>query len=155
MREKSPTRRQSQRPWLSRSCSEQHEPRQPRSWLIFDVSQEMKEPLRKAVSPDGKLTFGIVYDDEYCVGFLDQAWHTHGDILVPQYGPTAEAAAHAFFDSVIQDRQLICVSKENGKDERIWITDDPEIDVRYLQAGEILQVRFWSGKEVSCHGKKG
>jgi hypothetical protein len=115
----------------------------------------MKQPLRQAVSPDRKLAFGIVYDEEYSIGFLDHAWHTHGDILVPQYGPTAEAAAHAFFDSVIEDRQLICVSKEAGKDERIWITDDPAIDVQYMQPGETLQVRFWSGKEISRHEKKG
>ena len=115
----------------------------------------MKEPIHKAVSPDGKLTFAVVFDEEYCVGFPDHAWHTHGDILVPEYGPDAKTATFSFFDSVIQDRQVICVSKRIGKEEEVWITDDAESAPRYMEDGEVLQLRFWSGKELSRYEKRG
>jgi hypothetical protein len=74
---------------------------------------EKEEPFRKAVSPDGKLTLGVFEEEDYLVGLHGQQWHTHGTLLVPQYGYDARAAALAFFDSVLQDDEVICVSKVN------------------------------------------
>ena len=115
----------------------------------------MEEPLRKSVSPDGKLTLELFSTDEYYLGFAGQAWHTHGDLLVPEYGENPESAALGFFDAVVSDREAICVSKRIGKEEAISITHDPEAAPRYMEEGEVLQLRFWSGIEISRHEKRG
>ena len=113
-----------------------------------------EEPLRRVVSPDGKLTLVIFEEDDYLLGFEGQQWHTHGPLLVPQYGSESKQAALAFFDAVIEDREIICVSKRREKEEEVRITHDPEADVRYMEDGEVLQLRRWSGAELARHEKK-
>jgi hypothetical protein len=114
----------------------------------------MESPLRKAVSPDGNLTLGVFADDDWYVGFEGQAWHTHGDLLVPKYGDDPRSASLAFFDSVLQDQEVICVSKRGGREE-VWITEDAEKESRYLEVGEVLDLRLWSGRRVAHHENSG
>ncbi len=106
----------------------------------------MPTPLRCARSPDGALVLELFEENDYCLGFQGQAWHTHGDMLVPEYGETPKEAASAFFESVIADEQPICVSKRQGRKTEVWVTDAPEKEQKYLELGELLVVRFWSGK---------
>jgi len=115
----------------------------------------MEAPLRRLVSPDGKFTLELFSSDEFYLGFAGQAWHTHGDLLVPNYGDTPETASLAFFDSVTRDNEVICVSKRIGRDEEISITDDPDSASHYMEDGEVLLLRLWSGTEISRHEKKG
>ena len=109
----------------------------------------MNKPLRSATSPDGLITLEL-YESDFIVGFKDQAWHTHGDLLVPEYGASPREAALAFFDSVVGDQEVICVSREQGKDIRLSITHDPDAEAKYVQPGEQFQMRLWSGKEVAA-----
>ena len=106
----------------------------------------MSTPLRSAQSPDGTLVLELFEGDDYYLGFKGQAWHTHGDMLVPEYGETPKHAASAFFESVVADEQPICVSERQGRKTEIWVTDDPEKELKYLEPGESLLVRYWSGK---------
>lgn len=106
----------------------------------------MDAPLRTAVSPDGELTLELYEADDFYLGFKNQAWHTHGDLLVPEYGASPEEAAIAFFDSILADGQPICVSRGTGREVELWITDDPASEFRYVEDGEVLFIRFWSGK---------
>jgi hypothetical protein len=67
-------------------------------------------------------------------------------MLVPEYGETPREAASAFFESVVADEQPICVSERQGRKTEIWVTDDPDKELKYLEPGESLLVRYWSGK---------
>jgi hypothetical protein len=101
---------------------------------------------RSQTSPDGTLTLEID-EAEDLVGFRGEAWHTHGDLLVPEYGRTAEEARATFFDSVISDRIVICVNVERESPHRITVTDDPEGEVK-AAGEEAIVLRLWSGKIV-------
>ena len=104
------------------------------------------EPIRRATSEDGTLTLGLFDEDDFYLGFQGQAWHTHGDLLVPEYGDSPESAAHAFFDSVLADEQVICISDALAAERSVWITDAPAKELKYVQLGETLVMRFWSGR---------
>jgi hypothetical protein len=108
----------------------------------------MDTPLRTEQSPDGELVLELFEADDYYLGFRGQAWHTHGDLLVPEYGATPREAALAFFDSVVAGSQPICVSRRVGRDVEMWITDDPETEHKYVEDGETLFIRDWSGRRV-------
>ncbi|GGA82749.1 hypothetical protein GCM10011521_21290 [Arenimonas soli] len=101
---------------------------------------------RSQTSPDGTLTLEV-YEADDLVGFRGEAWHTHGDLLVPEYGRTANEARDAFFDSVVADGVVICVNVEREPPHRITVTDDPDGEI--LAAGqEAIVLRLWSGKVV-------
>ena len=108
----------------------------------------MDAPLRTAQSPDGELVLDLYEADDFHLGFRGQAWHTHGDLLMPEYGATPREAAIAFFDSVVADRQPICVYHQVGHDVQMWITDDPKTEQKYVKDGETLFIRNWSGRRV-------
>ena len=92
------------------------------------------------------MTLELFEEDDFYLGFSGQAWHTHGDLLVPEYGDFPRSAALAFFDSVLADNQIICISDSPDGARAIWITDDPAIELKYVQPGERLAMRFWSGQ---------
>lgn len=101
---------------------------------------------RSQTSPDGTLTLEV-YEAVDLVGFKGEDWHTHGELLVPEYGRTAREARDAFFDSVVADGVVICVNVERESPRRIAVTDDPEGEV--VAAGqEAIVLRLWSGKVV-------
>lgn len=108
----------------------------------------MDTPLRSAQSPDGELVLELYEANDYCLGFRGQAWHTHGELLVPEYGATPKEAALAFFDSVVAGRQSICVSRRVRRDVEMWITDAPQTEPKYVEDGETLFIRDWSGRRV-------
>ena len=101
---------------------------------------------RSATSSDGTLTLEID-EAEDLVGFKGEAWHTHGDLLVPGYGRTADEARAAFFDSVIADGVVICINVQRESPHRITVTNDPEAEIR-AAGREAIVLRLWSGKVV-------
>jgi hypothetical protein len=107
----------------------------------------MKKPVRTATSPDGILVLELFEEDDWYVGFRGHAWHTHGDLLVPDYGATPKEAALAFFESVVGDCEVICVLKREA-DSEVWVTDDPDDEARYVEEGEVFCMRRWSGAQV-------
>ena len=102
-------------------------------------------PLRSATSADGAMTLELFGDDDY-LGFAGQAWHTHGELLVPDYGDAPKTAANTFFDSVVSDREIVCISDTPDGKRAIWITDDPRKELKYVEPGETLVMRLWSGQ---------
>jgi hypothetical protein len=112
------------------------------------LARMMANYNRKQVSPDGKLTL-IAYevDGDYCIGFEGSAWHTHGDILVPEYGTTAEEATDAFFSSIVGDKEVIAIRTMPGEDPVIFVDDDPDTPDKYAPLEEKTIFRYWSGKE--------
>ena len=105
--------------------------------------------VRSQTSPDGTLTLEI-YEADDLIGFRDEGWHTHGDLLVPDFGRTAEEARNAFFDQVVADRIVICIWPEREPPMRVDVTLDPEATLRATEA-EAVVMRLWSGTVV--HGR--
>ena len=102
---------------------------------------------RTQTSADGTLTLEIDSAEDL-VGFRGEAWHTHGDLLVPGWGRTREEARNAFFDSLVADQVVICVWPERASPHRIAVTFDADGESR--DAGdERLILRYWSGRLAS------
>ena len=108
----------------------------------------MENPIRSATSPDGLLILDL-YQDDNLIGLRGQAWHTHGDLLVPQYGPDAQSAANEFFDSVIADQQIICLDDSSYNFPQLWLTHDPEMELSLSESGAIT-FRYWSGRLIDA-----
>lgn len=104
----------------------------------------MDGPIRVATSPDGLLTLELYGEEDHILGFKGSDWHTHGDLLVPEYGSTPQLAVLAFFDSILNDQQVICVSSD---EVQVWITDDMEQELASAN-GDPPVVRLWSGNHV-------
>jgi hypothetical protein len=99
------------------------------------------------VSPDGILRFVIRRDDEdVSLGFTGYSWHTHADVLAATYQTTADAAVTDFVEALLNDRSIIAVSKVAGIIQDVWITDDPDSDLRYKPEAEEIEFRYWSGQ---------
>ncbi|MDR6841191.1 hypothetical protein [Pseudoxanthomonas sacheonensis] len=108
----------------------------------------MNQPIRSRTSTDGSLTLEVFEEDECYIGFSDQAWHTHGDLLVPEYGMAPLEAVIAFFESVVNDHGVICIFPQRPSHLQVSVTDDPDTEIT-LAAGEPLVLRLWSGKLVT------
>jgi len=101
--------------------------------------------IREATSTDGMLTLQLFDADNYYLGFSGCTWHTHGDLLTPEFGVTPYDAAMSFFDSILQDRHVICISDRKGYPRDIYISDDPQAELKYVESDEVFNMRLWSG----------
>lgn len=102
------------------------------------------------VSPDGKLTLLIVRDGaDVLVGFEGSEWHTHGDLLVPEYGEDPWAAIQAFANAILEDRLIIRIDEAPQRLEclsYISIIDlDLKEEMKYDPLGSRIGYRYWSG----------
>jgi hypothetical protein len=103
-------------------------------------------PLRIATSPDGKFTLELYQEDDFYLGFRDQPWHTHCEGLVPEYGATPIEAAHAFFNAIVEDRELICTYPEGPFGVQVQVTYSRQWPVEGAIEGAV-DVRLWSGRQ--------
>src|SRR5882724_8436755 len=89
-------------------------------------------------SPDGTLRLVVSVDGvDTTIGFEGYSSHTHGDMLVTVSGMSEEAAVRDFVDRIIGNDQIIVLSRLAGKIRDVWISDDPEDELRYVQPEEI------------------
>jgi hypothetical protein len=104
------------------------------------------KPTREYVSPDNQLRF-VVDDDEQDIslGFEGFPWHTHADVLASTFGTSEELAVNRFVSDLLNDRCIIVVSRIGGTIRDVWITADPQSDLRYKSDDEVLEFRYWSG----------
>jgi len=102
---------------------------------------------QKYVSDDGRLTL-IVYQkgDDWIIGFDGSEWHTHGDLLIPEYGHSPTIAIENFIKSILEDQELIAISEFPDKPPYISVIDDPELVRKYKLPEETLIFRTWSEK---------
>jgi hypothetical protein len=101
-------------------------------------------PFRTATSPDGVFTLELYEEDDWYLGFRDQPWHTHGGALVPEYGATPFEAAIAYFEAIIEDRELICTYPE-GSSGAVQVTSSRQWPEETAADGA-AEVRHWSGR---------
>jgi hypothetical protein len=107
------------------------------------------EEIREVVSPDGVLRFQIRSSSgDIYLGFEGFPWHTHGDLLV-QASESADMAAQRFLSRLVANELVIAVQRVGGAIGDIWITDDPQSDVRHSQPDEHIEFRRWNGAKVA------
>jgi len=102
-------------------------------------------------SPDGRLTLLVRYeeDEDISIGFAGFPWHIHADGLAPNYpGVSLAEAAHRFVEDVIFSRAVIAIVKVHGDIRDIWITEGIEQELRYKQADEEIEFRYWDGTDA-------
>ena len=102
------------------------------------------------VSPDGLLTLVVAREDDgdLFVGLEGFEWHTHGDLLVFDYGGTPESAVRSFVDEVVSsERWPIVTVHVEGKIRDAWISSPPlDENDWHAEAGETVFIRKWDGE---------
>jgi hypothetical protein len=102
---------------------------------------------QKHVSDDGLLKLLVCNDgNDWFAGFENSEWHIHGDQIVPEYGDSPSIAIANFIKSILEDQEIIAISKLPNKPAVISITDDPAFERKNKLPEEILTLRTWSGK---------
>jgi hypothetical protein len=98
-------------------------------------------------SPDRFLRLIVTRDDDgdVSIGFDKYAWHTHGDIEASLPGLPEPDAVRKVVNRIINDEQVIVVSRINDAVQDIWPTDDPQGEFKYKPPEESLEFRLWSG----------
>jgi hypothetical protein len=66
-------------------------------------------------------------------------------MLASALGTSEALAIDQFVDDLLSDRFIIAESRIGGTIHDVWITTDPQSDLRYASDDEILEFRYWSG----------
>jgi hypothetical protein len=100
------------------------------------------------VSPDGRLRFVVVASPggDVALGFDGYPWHTHADILADLKGSAPADAVRHFVNDLISDKSVIAVWGVPGSVRDVWVSEDPAKDAAYPQDGEVIELRYWSGR---------
>ena len=104
--------------------------------------------IREYVTPDGQLRFVVGRDEQdISLWFEGFQWHTHADVLASAFGTSEELAVSRFVRDLLEDHCIIVVSRTGGTIRDVWITADPTADLRYKLDDEVLEFRYWSGRQ--------
>lgn len=103
------------------------------------------------VSQDGTLAISVTsdVDGERLIGFHGFEWSLPASSLLADRQDSLDDAIQRFVDDVLQDQAVIAVLSRHNEVTDIWITEAPQEDLQYLQQGETLLFRYWSGTVVS------
>jgi hypothetical protein len=104
--------------------------------------------VEEHVSPDGRLRFLIVadHDGDLALGFDGFQWHTHADILASLSGLVLAEAVHRYVDDLLGDKSVIALWGVPGEVRDVWVSDDPAHDAAYPIDGEVIELRYRSGR---------
>lgn len=98
------------------------------------------------VSPDGLLRLVVrAAEGDVTIGFEGFSWHTHADILAAVHGMSQEAAVAHQVQQLLDNKQVIVISRRGEKVLDAWVTDDPEQELRHDSEEEQLECRYWDG----------
>jgi hypothetical protein len=103
---------------------------------------------REYVSPDNQLRFVVDVDEQdVSLGFEGFPWHTHANVLTSEFGTSEERTVNRYVRDLLSDRSILAVSRIGGTISDVWITADPQSDLRYKSDDEVLEFRYWSGRQ--------
>jgi hypothetical protein len=104
--------------------------------------------VREHLSPDGLLRFRVVVGDDgdVSLGFDGYAWHTHADVLSATSGLPQPEAVERYVRDLLEDRAVVALSRVGGAVAEAWVTDCPESESRHASPGEVVDLRYWSGR---------
>ena len=106
----------------------------------------MTMPIKNYTSPDGRLTFTVARrEDGVALGFEGFAWDTHADVLIGPFGPSEDIAVEQYVGALLANKLLIAVVRDERETLDVFVTRDPETDLRYKPADERLEFRYWDG----------
>lgn len=105
--------------------------------------------MEQHTSPDGRLKFLVVQeeDGDVSLGFEGFPWHTHGDILAALTGLPEVEAVRRYVDNLVGGVSVVALWSVAGELQDIWVSENPEEDARYPEAGESIELRFWDGRQ--------
>lgn len=104
--------------------------------------------VEEHISPDGCLRFLVVADSDgdLALGFDGYPWHTHADILAEVSGLGQPEAVRRYVADLPHDRLAIALWGIPGEVRDVWVSDDPARDTAYPIEGEVIELRYWSGR---------
>jgi hypothetical protein len=96
------------------------------------------------VSPDGLLRLIVRSEGmDIVIGFEGYPWHTHADALASSYGLPEIEAVDRYVDAILGNRKRIAMSRNGNRTLDVWVTEDPETDLRYRATDETIEFRRW------------
>lgn len=110
--------------------------------------------IARHISPDGLLQLVVLKDETagLTVGFEGGESHTHGDVLIGEYGGIGEPiaspsqAVERYVAEILADRMKIMVVRKEGVFVDAWALPYEVVDPHgQLAQGEELEIRYWSG----------
>jgi hypothetical protein len=84
----------------------------------------------------GEIEIGGLEGDDTIIGLVDHEWHTHGELLVPDYGGDIPSAIVAFLDAIFSGNLKMVEYQLPGENPKRIIEDDLESFLKYQQPGE-------------------
>src|SRR2546422_946428 len=111
----------------------------------------MEAAVEEQISPDGRLRFLVAdgEDGDVSLGFAGFPWHTHGDILAALTGLPESEAVRRYVEDLIGGVSVVALWSVAGGLRDVWVSDNPERDADYPEAGESIELRYWDGREWS------
>ena len=95
------------------------------------------ERLRVALpSAFGEIEIGELGGDDTIIGLVGHEWHTHGELLVPEYGDDIPSAIAAFLDAIFSGNLKMVEYQLPGEEPKRIIEDDLGSFLKYQQPGE-------------------
>lgn len=106
--------------------------------------------LEERVSLDQFLRLIIVEadDGDISIGLDGSFWHTHPELLVPEFGISREVATQAYLEYLTSDKPVFVIRRDAGVVTAIFPTDDPTSEFQYKPPEEQLEFRHWSGEKI-------
>jgi hypothetical protein len=104
--------------------------------------------IEEHISPDGRLRLRVEAspDGDLAIGFDGYAWHTHADILAALSGLKEVDAVRTFVNDILKDKAVIALWSIAGELRDVWVSDEPSKAAAYPQGGEVIELRYWSGR---------
>ena len=85
----------------------------------------------------GQMEIGGLPDGDSIVGLLNHEWHTHGSLLLPEYGEDVPAAIAAFIGAIFSGELKMVEFQLPGEKAKRIIEDDIESFLANKQPGEV------------------
>jgi hypothetical protein len=109
------------------------------------------DQLRVPLPSDfGVIQFVELKDGETILGLVNHEWHTHGELLIPDYGADIPSAVVAFLEDILFGRLKMIEFQLPGQKPKRIIEDDIETFLKYKQPGEM--VRIFESKKTTEPG---
>jgi hypothetical protein len=104
---------------------------------------------RTHTSPDGVLTLLVepIDDGDWAIGFDGFPWHVHPGQLMGTYGETAEQALANFVSAILNNKEIILVTRRDGKIVDAFVSDNLPLSLEYLKDEEV-ELRYWDGRQA-------
>jgi hypothetical protein len=84
----------------------------------------------------GQIEIGGLSEDDSIIGLVNHEWHTHGDLLVPDYGNDIPSAIVAFLEAIFSGNLKMVEYQLPGEEPKRIIEDDLDSFLKYQQPGE-------------------